>query len=60
MILNLYLTSEVKRGAKVLFYAGCAFNEIIMILIQVKDCESLTVISVEFYCKVNPVCFTCF
>ncbi len=24
------------------------------------DCESLTEISVEFYCKVKPVCFTCF
>ncbi len=24
-----------------------------------KDFESLTVISVKHYCKVNPVCFTC-
>ncbi len=24
-----------------------------------KDFESLTVTSVEHYCKVNPVCFTC-
>ncbi len=30
-------------------------------LIQVmKDLESLTVISVEYYCKVNPACFKCF
>ncbi len=25
-----------------------------------KDGESLTIISVDFYCKVNPVCFTYF
>ncbi len=25
-----------------------------------KDFESLTVISVEYDCKVNPACFTCF
>ncbi len=25
-----------------------------------KDFESLTVVSVEYYCKVNPVCFKCF
>ncbi len=32
-----------------------------IILIQVmKDFESLTVISVESYCKVNPVCFKYF
>ncbi len=31
-----------------------------MILIQVKDVDSLTVISVEFYCKDNPACFKCF
>ncbi len=24
-----------------------------------KDFESLTVISVKHYCKVNPACFTC-
>ncbi len=33
---------------------------LIIILIQViKDFESVTVISVEHYCKVNPACFTC-
>ncbi len=32
----------------------------IIILIQViKDFKSLTVISVEYYCKVNPAWFTC-
>ncbi len=25
-----------------------------------KDCESLTGISVEYYCKVNPAGFKCF
>ncbi len=25
-----------------------------------KDFESLTLISVEYYCKVNPACFKCF
>ncbi len=31
------------------------------ILVQVmKDFESLTVFSVEHYCKVNPICFTYF
>ncbi len=24
-----------------------------------KDFEILTVINVEYYCKVNPACFTC-
>ncbi len=34
---------------------------IIIILIQVmKDFRSLTVISVEYYFKVNPACFKCF
>ncbi len=26
---------------------------------EMKDFESLTVISVEYYCKGNPACFTC-
>ncbi len=35
-------------------------NENIIILIQVtKDFESLTVISVEHYCKFNPAWLTC-
>ncbi len=25
-----------------------------------KDFESLTVIGVQYYCKVNPACFKCF
>ncbi len=35
-------------------------NKIIIILIQVmRDFKSLTVISVEYTVKVNPVCFKC-
>ncbi len=38
------------------FVAVVLYNEMIIIVIQVKDVESLTVISVEFCCTVNSVC----
>ncbi len=63
MILNLDLPQNdlhVKRGAKVRFWWLCFQNKIIIILIQVKkDSESVTVISVEHYSKVNSACFKC-
>ncbi len=31
---------------------------IIILIQEMKDFESLTVISIEYYCKVNPACFT--
>ncbi len=41
------------------FVVAVHSNVIIIILIQVmKDFESLTVVSFEYYCKVNPDCFT--
>ncbi len=37
------------------FVVVVLYNEMIIIVIQVKDVESLTVISVEFCCMVNSV-----
>ncbi len=62
MISNLYLILEQsQRGAQVWFCGGLFFkNKTIIIVIEVVwDFESLTVISVEYFCKVNPAWFTC-
>ncbi len=61
MILNLYLSSE-QTPSKSLICGGCALklNSLIILIQVMKDFESLTVSSVEHYCKVNPAWFTCF
>ncbi len=62
MILNLYLTQnylKVKEVLKVWFCGGCAWKFNYYNIKVTKDLESLTVISVEHYCKINPVWFKC-
>ncbi len=64
MISNLYLILEQSQSEKrcsslILWWLFFKNKTIIIVIEVVWDFESLTVISVEYFCKVNPAWFTC-